>query len=296
VAEAGYAWTTAIPADPHARSRESTVFLTDGHGIGMGHMVRRYSPLRNAPALFRTFIDLEPTQEAVLAFANEYGLLGDPVASFVALPATGTSAGGLAFDIAAGVDRYIGIGEQLCGWERQIMEMRELVELWDAATSESALMEQRIVWHPDRVEYRNARTWALIAGSMTEPELFARFRRGERVRPALMYLQKRVNEKISEHTTARLLWDPEGTLLRLHVVPRSLVAALWLQFARAIEGQRRYLTCVQCRRWMEISPDVRRSDARFCSGTCRTRAHRERRHRPARNLPPPVAGEGSARA
>src|SRR5262245_51276363 len=36
----------------------------------------RHYPLSDVPGLFRTFAALEPTEDALVGFANEYGLLG----------------------------------------------------------------------------------------------------------------------------------------------------------------------------------------------------------------------------
>lgn len=275
VARDGYEWVRAVSADPNARNRTPATFLTDGVPWGSPSLVHRSAPPRSDGALFRTFAELSPSAKAVRDFANAHGLLGGAVSEMIALPRR--TRGGMGFDIADGVDRVVATGERLASWARHITALHGLVTLLDAATYRSPHLAERIVWYADRVQHHQGRSWALISGVHTDPERFARLRRGDLRTPAFLYLQKQVNDRLAEQVAARLLWTSDRTQLRLHVVPGCLLAALWLQFARAIEGNRRYIGCGECGRWMELSPDVRRSDARFCSGACRTRAHRRLR-------------------
>src|SRR2546427_11403606 len=41
--------------------------------------IQGYRPLQDATGLFRTFANTAPTQEAIRAFANQYGLLGGAI-------------------------------------------------------------------------------------------------------------------------------------------------------------------------------------------------------------------------
>ena len=61
----------------------------------------------------------------------------------------------------------------------------------------------------------------------------------------------------------------------MRVVPESLIAAIWVQLALAIEGNREYRQCDQCRRWFEVAAE-KREDARFCGDPCRFKAYRAR--------------------
>ena len=69
--------------------------------------------------------------------------------------------------------------------------------------------------------------------------------------------------------------------LRIHVVPRNLLGALWLQFARGIDGQKTYLRCRGCNNWLEISIKATgyRTSRAYCSDACRSKAYRERQLR-----------------
>jgi hypothetical protein len=75
---------------------------------------------------------------------------------------------------------------------------------------------------------------------------------------------------------ARLLWKRNHVKQELCFVPPHLLAAVWLQFAQAVDGNKGYRSCEQCDRWFELSPKMARADKVFCSSACRSRAARER--------------------
>ncbi len=109
----------------------------------------------------------------------------------------------------------------------------------------------------------------------------------ELARPALEFVRTKVTERLNKSGISnRLLWDPSYRRQSLHVVPTSLAAALWLQFARTIEGDKEHRQCEQCNRWFEVAAE-KREDAKFCQNACRSKAYRERQ-KTARKL----RGEG----
>ena len=77
--------------------------------------------------------------------------------------------------------------------------------------------------------------------------------------------------------------------MSLYFVPNSLVGALWLQFARAVDGRKKYERCGECKTWFEVSLDAARTNRRYCKDPCRFKAYR-RRQIEARQL----FGEGIA--
>ena len=68
---------------------------------------------------------------------------------------------------------------------------------------------------------------------------------------------------------------PTGRLA-LHIVPSSLLGALWLQFALAIGGEKKYRECATCGMWLELSRAAFRTSRHYCSEGCRSRAYRGR--------------------
>jgi hypothetical protein len=225
----------------------------------------RRSSLWPDSALFRTFaLDVEPTEQAVLGFANRHGSLGGSATSRVVL--------------RRGEHKVQGAGESLDAWKAEIRLMRRLVELWDAAREKSLKALAAVIeWRLGGVRYVPASEW--IAHPEMSPDVLAAFRPGDLIAPALHYIQVQINKKLKAHgVCAQLQSTSEGGLATL-LVPESLIAALWLQFARSVEG-REQRRCENCGEWFEIrgSTGTRgaRSDKRFCTPSCKAAAHRKK--------------------
>ncbi len=164
--------------------------------------------------------------------------------------------------------------------------MRHIVRLWEWIRDNEIVELQRIIrWDGDRSvmavlesprgpagsAYIQAREW--ITAPNIHPELLKLFNPGDPVMPGCYYLQRVVNRQLMTHSsTPHLLWDMERRL-QLFITPSSLIGALWLQFATAIDGDRKYRTCDHCHNWFEKGAKVR-ADAKFCSSNCRQKAYR----------------------
>jgi hypothetical protein len=102
------------------------------------------------------------------------------------------------------------------------------------------------------------------------------------VKPALHYVQSKINAKLEGRASPRMLWDAKRERLGLYIVPDGLVGALWLQFARAVERDNRFRQCAECGIWFELAPGTARADKLYCSTPCRTKAYRKRQAEAAR--------------
>jgi hypothetical protein len=65
----------------------------------------------------------------------------------------------------------------------------------------------------------------------------------------------------------------------IHLIPRHLLGALWLQFALAVGGEKEYRACPSCRGWFELSPETAKKSKMYCKEACRSRAYRDRKCR-----------------
>jgi hypothetical protein len=62
----------------------------------------------------------------------------------------------------------------------------------------------------------------------------------------------------------------------LHLVPDSLLGAMYLQLAQGTSNGTRFRRCLECDKWFAISPPTSRATKQFCEEKCRVRAHRRR--------------------
>ena len=65
----------------------------------------------------------------------------------------------------------------------------------------------------------------------------------------------------------------------LRILPRSLIGAMWLQFAQHVSSGLKVKICSQCANWFEVGGDARRIDAQFCSDACRVTHNNLRKRR-----------------
>ena len=150
-----------------------------------------------------------------------------------------------------GSDTHVRPGEPMEAWVKEIALLRSAVDLWGACREiEPPMRDNSTPIEP---------TWGA--------------------------LQQMVNEHLkTQAADPKLLWDVRATkaCLRMRFMPRSLLAAMWIQLATAIEGDRDYGQCEQCGSWFEIVAE-KRKDAKFCSDKCRFKAYRHRQKQ-ARDL------------
>ncbi len=248
--------------------------------------VRPYDALSVEPALFRTFAGTEPSRKGILRFANRYGWLKSGTGIRAKEPEERARFGGAL------------IGEGLETWRGHIRLVSELVHLWDLYDrGDERELSRHIRWNDskDGVDYcgrPDDKRPAYIPGrakSLTqlpeaiarnrEPvvseEVFKRLTPGEVLLPAIIYLQRRINEQLDVKSFPRLLWDQDGQL-RLRPPPGDLINMLWLQFADTVSGKASYRACLSCGRWVRVGPDAARTSRLYCSNACRTRGLRQR--------------------
>jgi Homeodomain-like domain len=240
-------------------------WLTEAIPVGLAVDVRRYSPLDEYPALFRTFADTPLTEDGISRFANQFGGLG-------------------AWEqirLTAGPELVMGMGEPRHIWMNEIDAMRRAAQLWDAVRHRDTLWFQQHV----RVEPKSSEEiWVsyleegvLYHREVIGPDLAGFVRPHDVRRPTLLFVQKMINMRLWEHTAPRILYDPRRDGLGVYLVPKNLLGALWLQCARAVDANKDYRRCGGgCGRWMEISLDAHRTHRRFCSDACRNKAYRDR--------------------
>jgi hypothetical protein len=180
-------------------------------------------------------------------------------------------------------------------WLGQLWEMKRLVALWALyRRPDKAGLLHHIRWKQDDnerwyVEY-NSRpdmhpdspcpaVQEVIASPAVRPEWLKVFHPKDVFLPTLAYLQAKINEHLAGQTESGLLYDQDRQQLRLCQVPRTFLTALWLQFTQAVAEDKEYRQCGECGSWFEVSPEIARTNRRFCSNACRSRLYRRRQAR-----------------
>ena len=247
----GHRWIT------HGRER----LLTGGIHRGRNPELRRY-PMSDVPGLFRTFVQLEPTEEAYLGFANRYGLLGLPHVQVQSRhPVVG--------------ERFTGV----FGWRVTHLHMLAAVRLWDAIQDgdvrellHSTPQGNCTAW-VFRLDERG--TFQSGPTGLHERHPFAAARR---------FIQSWINDALGQsrpdckpemHIGVRVLWHPDRRQYVPRVFPLTLFGLMWWQFARMFTGETRFGECHVCHRPIEYGPDGSFSTRMYCSSACKQKHHRK---------------------
>jgi hypothetical protein len=282
VHEAGYKWGECVPGtyDPEEEGWYWPLVPVDPHGCA-----RRYEPLRQHGALFRTFAEVDTNlwaSKGIVAFANTYGLLGRPPAGYRLQASKELKAPGSLIDD----------WDLVWVWWKAIREMRDLVQLWDLLRArDHTQLKYYVRWEGDKVVYDNhpelppgslvsrdgLRSVWVIASREERQDWFEYFTPGDVITPAYYHLMASINVWLQGLADPRLRWDEKQGRPVSKIVPSSLLGALWLQFHQAVAGQKDYRQCAVCQSWFEISPRVNRASRLYCGDACRSQAYRDRK-------------------
>lgn len=213
---------------------------------GLASTPRTIRPLEGAAGsgLFRTFAGLPHTDDAVAGYATRFGTLG------VRLIKAELPDGGLV------------TGEPVEDWQREQMNMAFAVALWDKLRVHDhegvrALLPDHPVLPDPAWEQGDPLPagWAMLGRYLSFSQLRGR---GD------------VDPRLEMRPT-------KDRPLALQIVAGTQLGALWLQFAQAVDGDRDYRSCATCGQWFELDPAIARTNRRYCSDACRSKAYRTRK-------------------
>lgn len=218
-----------------------------------------YRPFaRENLGLYRILGELPQTQEAVLDFANDYGMLGWPLTRGIwgGEPTGSTLAPPQVFDALGWPSRSLAlensatphIGEFFRDEKRTQEKGSPPGHSWLGQIGRFAeVLLHRELLHPKT---------APLAGS----------------------IQTTINFALKDATSPYLSWSAEQQVFTLRLRPHSLLGALWLQAALAVAEAKEFRECPVCGRPIEISTSGgARADAVFCSNACKSKDYRQRR-------------------
>jgi hypothetical protein len=279
---AGYRWVEGVLPEFEAMpdgteqvvGEEPEYFLTiDTTGRRVGQRGdREYSPISDEPALFQTFAHLAPDLESILAFANKFGWLGYSVPTQYA---------------TAEFDR-VPCGDTSHHWINEIAKMQRLTDLWtDIQNNDRQRLNQAIRWENESAFFDN-RPRPLRRSSQLSlwpPEQYVQHQiipsetdvinKHNAAHTARIYLKQQINRAIDTRVSPRLVW--QGSRLVLSFQTMGLRAALWLQFALAVQGDFPFDKCAECSTYFQVGRKTGRTDKKYCSDACRSAAYRKRK-------------------
>lgn len=268
-----------------------------------------YFPLKASSGLFWALSETPCSKAGVIDFANRYGLLGlngldDREASREYEQVRGQRGSELPCQ------------ERLEGWMEEIEKLKWNVQLWDSIKkSDTSRFRQLIVRARTQLIAFDAAEKAAREGShLPTPRRFlphslvlaSLFRNRSlpltnaataiernKVTSELALaivlaainetLQAGITRKRDTHVSIAVTAAPIGAVERrtsafdLQAIPRSLLGAIWLQFAAAVAEEKHYRRCAMCRTYFELGAGVNRSDRKFCSDACRSKNYRKRK-------------------
>jgi len=263
--------------DTRDQKEEDFLVVASDKGLAKPPML----PLVQYPTLFRTFAGLERSKAAYRDFANKYGWLGI----------------GQLLEGRNPINAPRSTGEPLWRWRDEHRRLSRVSDAlaaiqakdyktlreWITVTKEGARLEHQRVGYGWLTVAGGDKTlrpwiweWAQKAGS--ERERLLRIAHG--------WMQHEINDAMSapRHersamVSARILLNHERDAMALHLVPDSLLGAMWYQCARVLTADPTFRQCTHCKQWIELSRDQRRQGTMYCGTNCKVAAWRSRQKR-----------------
>lgn len=273
-------------------------------------------PFADHPALYREFAAIpRGDRNAAVAFANQYGMLdSDTRLNFPAYPLPAgayisSRSTRIPCDPEDHWNEYPALFRGLIRvWEgRKAKRTSDLAKLfrWERVGT-----EHMWVWHPDpvgddsqgmlvRPVYREWETKeagteansdladgtgdvARSAGATPWPAAPRLPWNGMEDMPAVAdaFLRQEISKGLGHGYPYRLRFndDAEGTGTRFEVAPQNLIGALFLQFGRAVAGDKDHRPCKECGKWFELVPQDK-GRREFCRAACKVKDYRDRKKR-----------------
>src|SRR5580704_8789683 len=198
VAKAGYEWKQSVRSRPHLYERNVP---------GLGSRISQ--PMVDTPGLFREFTRLRDKDD-IRKFADQYGVLFDRYSD----EGDHIKEKGTYWSVDASCGTALGV------WQREIADMRTLVDIWDSITSNNMKdLKQIVFWRNEAVEYRIVTPKYQPSAWLTLPGDRHPFGKGDLLLPARYALQREINRRLSDESNesdnkiacvARIVYNADG--------------------------------------------------------------------------------------
>ncbi len=277
--------TRVIVGDP-----SSLIPLLEFGSLPGGQVLVPASVSKPNDALFRTFADTQVTREGIDEYIRRF-----------ASPLAPIEYG--AVDKRGQLHLFVSTDNQKLSsdWPKQILDMRRCVQLWDLVRAgDQDRLARHIKWqadadgqlavhydsHPDlkpgsAAALPDQRVTAAIVSADSPPALFSSLRPNDVFSPAMLYIEARINDHLSDPMLTRASYIPQLGNLSLLSHPGNFLTGLWLQLAQAVAENKTYARCKECENWFETSTPGSRTTRMYCSEGCKVQAYIERKNRAA---------------
>ncbi len=228
-----------------------------------GNRKRHYAPLRNNPTLHRSFCEITDNKD-IIKFAAKYGMLGFTRA-YKVRKRDGSQSSAV-------------FVESITRWKYELANMKQLVYLWELIKNKRSSLLGAFMDREDNGVYITLGKRKEMIDDNSSPLARKWDMEGEQpLEAALQYLTTSINKKVtgSVFPTAFPLYQK-----KVYLLPRNLMAAMWLMFLWEVIGEVRPRRCPGCGEWF----DPWRSTRLTCGDRCRKRISRQKaEHREASN-------------
>lgn len=156
--------------------------------------------------------------------------------------------------------------------------------MWPSAKEDDETLDER-EWREYTTRYvavlQTLAEWKSAIELMARAVRLMRRLPPKKTGPAARELQALVDEQLLEmRAVAKFQLDPPPTgRPHLHVVPSTLLGAMWVQLAEAVSAQREFRQCEGCRQWFTLRPGKDRPTKTHCAPECRSLGYRNRKAR-----------------
>lgn len=203
------------------------------------------TPLGDDTSLFLDFAELDPTEESILSFANEHGLLNDDD-PYVYLEDESDLKSVTGYSV-----------QRLETYKQEMEKMASALELWHLIKEQDKDELSRIISvEKSRDHLQVSSKLRNMYSAFIPSYLQKRLLPHDLLVPAKYLLVGNMNRQLENNPTLYGLRIDEYNDIEGYQSPPSLLAAMWLQFYYYVTGLADFKQCTICKNWEAIyNPD-----------------------------------------
>lgn len=245
--------------------------------------------LSHESGLFRTFAETDSTLDSIMLFTQRFGLLGmlpihilndknAHIGNTLSCPA----ASSLEFTYGFPVEIFIAESNRM----KASIDLWDLYRTWNFQELDQRLNykiangkpisflfsyppqgdKERVVGRRQGVNYVFPNSDLVL--DMTDPTYLFKAAR------ALVFQE--INYCLSKTSVVDIGESHVKKGFPIRFSAKALLDGLWYQFAFSVAGNYDYRSCDECGMWYQIVPEIARTNRKYCSNACRSRAYRKR--------------------